>query len=92
LARPIGVLSSTVSTQGCVGRANENWESSRTENEFVHIGENVVVTRQTGYLRGRDGIEVTTHTSAVWSFRKGAVSEVVQYDEDEALEAAGLSE
>jgi ketosteroid isomerase-like protein len=68
------------------------WESIRTEIEFVHIDENVVVTRATGYLRGRDGIEVTARTSAVWTFRKGAVSEVVQYDEDDALEAAGLSE
>ena len=71
----------------------EPWESWRTEiDEFVLVGENVVVTRQTGYLRGREGIEVTARTSAIWTFRDGAVIEVVQYDEDDALEAAGLSE
>jgi ketosteroid isomerase-like protein len=69
------------------------WESWRTViDEFVQVGDNVVVTRQTGHLRGRDGIEVTARTSAIWTFRDGAVSEVVQYDEDDALEAAGLSD
>src|SRR5262245_25297547 len=73
---------------------SELWESWRTEiDEFIQIGENVVVTRQTGYLRGRDGIEVTARTSGVWTFREGAVSEFAQYNEhDEALEAAGLEE
>ena len=71
---------------------SEQWESVRTEIEFVHIGENVVATRQTGYLRGRDGIEVTARTSMIWTFREGAVSEVVHYNEDDAIEAAGLSE
>jgi ketosteroid isomerase-like protein len=72
---------------------HEQWASWRTEiDEFVHVGEDVVVTRQTGYLRGRDGIEVMARTSAVWTFREGAVSAFVHYNEDEALEAAGLSE
>ena len=71
----------------------EQWESVRTEiDEFVHVGENVVVTRTTGYLRGRDGIEVTARTSGIWTFRDGAVSGFVHYNEDEALEAAGLQE
>jgi ketosteroid isomerase-like protein len=72
----------------------EPWESWRNEiDEFVHIGEDVVVTRQTGYLRGRDGIEVTARTSAVWTFREGAVSEFTHYNElEEALQAAGLEE
>jgi ketosteroid isomerase-like protein len=70
----------------------EQWESWRTEiDEYVHVGENVVVTRQTGYLRGRDGIEVTARTSSVWTFRDGAVSAFVHYDEDDALEAARVS-
>ncbi len=61
--------------------------------EFVHIGADTVVTRQTGYLRGRDGIEVTARTSAVWNFRDGALIEFTHYRElDDALEAAGLSE
>ena len=71
----------------------EQWESWRNEiDEIVHVGENVVVTRQTGYLRGREGIEVTARTSMVWTFREGAVSEVVHYDEDDALDAARPSE
>jgi ketosteroid isomerase-like protein len=70
------------------------WESWRTEiDEFVHAGENVVVYRQTGYLRGRDGIEVTARTSVVWTFRDGAVTAIAQFNElEDALEAAGLSE
>ena len=72
---------------------NGQWESWRIEiDEFVPIGENVVVTRQTGYFRGRDGIKVTAHTSSVWTFREGAVSAWVHHDEDGALKAAGLSE
>jgi ketosteroid isomerase-like protein len=68
------------------------WESWRIEiDEFVHVGESVVVTRLTGYFRGRDGIEVPARTSMVWTFREGAVSEAVLYDEDDALKAAGLS-
>jgi ketosteroid isomerase-like protein len=70
------------------------WESWRIEvEEVVHIGEDTVVTRQTGYLRGRDGIEVTARTNWVWTFRDGAISEFTSYPEwKEALEAAGLRE
>lgn len=71
-----------------------HWESWRVEiDEFVHTGEDTVVTRQTGYLRGRDGIEVTARTSAVWTFRDGAMSGFAHYPQlEDALEAAGLSE
>jgi ketosteroid isomerase-like protein len=70
------------------------WESWRIEiDEFVQISEDVIVTRQTGCFRGRDGIEVTTHTNWVWALQDGAVSEFASYHElDEALEAAELSE
>jgi ketosteroid isomerase-like protein len=70
------------------------WDSWRVEtDEFVHVGEDTVVTRGTGYLRGRDGIEVTARTSAVWTFRDGAISEFVLYNDlAEALEAAGVEE
>jgi len=72
----------------------EQWESWRIEvDKMVEVGEDTVVTRQTGYFRGRDGIEVTTRTNWVWIFRDGAVSEFASYNElDEALEAAGLQE
>jgi ketosteroid isomerase-like protein len=75
-------------------RFHEPWQSWRSEiDEFVHIGEDVVVTRQTGTLRGRDGIEVRARTCAIWTFRDGAVSEFAHYTElEQALEAAGLSE
>ena len=68
----------------------EPWESWRIEtDEFIQISEDIIVTRQTGYLWGRDGIEVTTRTSAVWTFREGAVTEFAHYNELEgALEAA----
>jgi ketosteroid isomerase-like protein len=68
------------------------WESWRGEiDECIEVGEDTVVTRQTGYLRGRDGIEVTAHTSAVWKFRDGVVTEWTHYPElEEALEAAGV--
>jgi ketosteroid isomerase-like protein len=73
---------------------HEPWESWRIEiDEFVDVGEDTVVTRQTGYLRGRDGIEVTARQIGVWIFRDGAVSEFTSYNQlGEALEAAGLDE
>ena len=66
------------------------WESWRIEiDEFVHISEDVIVTRQTGCFRGRDGIEVTTHTNWVWALQDGAVSEFASYHElDKALSRA----
>ena len=73
-------------------RFSEPWESWRVEiDEFFHIGEHVVVTRQTGHLQGRDGIEVTARQNGVWTFRDGAVSEFATYNElEDALEAAAL--
>jgi ketosteroid isomerase-like protein len=70
------------------------WESWRIEvDKMVEIGEDTGVTRQTGYFRGRDGIEVTTRTNWVWTFRAGALSEFASYKElEKALEAAGLSQ
>jgi ketosteroid isomerase-like protein len=71
----------------------EPWESWRIEvDELIEVGEDTVVTRQTGYFRGRDGIEVTTRTNWVWTFRDGAGSGFASYPSwNEALEAAGLS-
>jgi ketosteroid isomerase-like protein len=70
------------------------WESWRIEiEELVHVGEEIVVTRQAGHFRGRDGIEVTTRTNWVWTFDDDAVSEFTSYSQwDEALKAAGLRE
>jgi ketosteroid isomerase-like protein len=89
-----GIYETREGVKRVMERFYEPWESYRSEiDEFVHVGEDTVVTRQTGYLRGRDGIEVTARTSAVWTFRDGAVTEWAHYNElEEALEAAGLRE
>ena len=71
-----------------------DWESWHAEvTEFTHVDETLVVTREIGHLRGRDGIEVMARTSAVWRFRDGRAIEYVHYREgDDAHKAVGLSE
>ena len=71
----------------------EPWESVWNEiDEVIDAGDRVV-TCQTGHLRGRDGIEVTTKTSFVWTFRDGVVTHIEAFNERaKALKAAGLSE
>ena len=70
------------------------WESWRTEiDEMVEVGEDTVVARGTGYLRGREDIEVTARNNYVLTFRDGALTELTSYPEwKEDLEAAGLRE
>jgi ketosteroid isomerase-like protein len=70
------------------------WKFWRIEiDEFIQVGEDTVVTRQTGYFRGREDIEVTTRTNWLWTFRDGAMTELTSYPEwEEALEAAGMRE
>jgi ketosteroid isomerase-like protein len=72
---------------------SETFESIRVEaEEFIDAGEHVVVP-QTGYIRGRDGIEATARITLLWTIRDGAVVRICLYqDKHEALEAAGLSE
>ena len=71
----------------------ETFEFTRVEpDEFIEVGDQVVVP-QTGYIRGRDGIEVTARIALVWTLRDGAIVRVCLYQQKrEALEAAGLSE
>ena len=71
----------------------ENWESLRIEpHEFIEAGEHVVVP-WTLHGRGRDGIEVVTRVTWVWTIRDHAIEGVCMYQErQQALEAAGLSE
>jgi ketosteroid isomerase-like protein len=71
----------------------EPWESVRIElDELIDAGEQVVATR-TGFMRGRDGIEVQARITEVWTIRDRAIVRVCLYQEKrEALEAAGLSE
>jgi ketosteroid isomerase-like protein len=71
----------------------EPWESWRMEaDELIDAGEHVVLANTTS-TRGRDGIEVTAHTTWVWTFREGMIARLCYYqDKAQALEAAGLRE
>ena len=75
------------------GDFTDTFESVRVEpDEFIEAGDHVVVP-QTGYIRGRDGIEATARVSLVWTCRDGAIVRICLYQEKrEALEAAGLQE
>ena len=72
---------------------DEVWDEHRIEpHEFVEVGEHVVVP-QTGYIRGRDGIEAAARITLVWTIRDGAIVRISMYQErQDALEAVGLSE
>ena len=71
----------------------ENWESLWAEaDEFIEVEDRVVVP-WTQHLRGRDGIEVTSRVTWVFTIRDGAIVRTTMYQERrEALEAVGLSE
>ena len=68
-----------------------SWESLRFEaGEFTEVGEQVVVP-WTMYARGRDGIEVPSRVTWMWTIRDGAIARACMYQQHEdALEAAGL--
>jgi ketosteroid isomerase-like protein len=72
----------------------EPWESARIQiEEFIPGPADAVVTRQTGYFLGRDGIEVTTHTSWAWQFQDGELVRLLVFNDlHDALAAVGLSE
>jgi ketosteroid isomerase-like protein len=72
---------------------DESWESSRIEvDEFIEAGEHVV-TPNTIYVQGRDGIEVQARGPFVWTIRDGSITRLCFYQErQEAIEAAGLPE
>jgi ketosteroid isomerase-like protein len=69
-----------------------NWESVRVEpHEFIEAGDLVVVPYSL-HLRGRDGIEVVSRPTTVWTIRDGAIERVTMYQErQDALEAVGRS-
>ena len=71
----------------------DSWESLRWEpHEFIEAGEHVVVP-WTLHAEGREGIEVQTRVTWVWTLRDGTVVRATMYQErEEALEAAGLRE
>jgi ketosteroid isomerase-like protein len=70
----------------------EAWESLRLEpHEFIEAGDLVVVPWSM-YVRGRDGIEVVSRPTIVWTIRDGAIERACMYQErQEALEAVGLT-
>jgi ketosteroid isomerase-like protein len=70
-----------------------NWESVRIEpHEFIEV-DDLVVVPYTLHLRGREGIEVVSRPTTVWTIRDGAIQRMVMYQErEEALEAVGLSQ
>jgi ketosteroid isomerase-like protein len=69
----------------------DSWESLRFEaDELIDAGEHVVVP-WTMRARGRDGIEVPSRVTWVWTVRDGAIVRACMYQErEDALEAAGL--
>ncbi len=71
----------------------EAWESVRLQpEEMTEVGNDVVVPI-TAHTRGRDGIEVTSRPTYLFTIRDGAIARICMYQErEEALEAAGLSE
>jgi len=72
-------------------RFAEPWESVHIEIEEIIDTGDQVVSRVTGSLRGRDGIEVKAGNNWLWRFGDGEVTHLVSYREfEEALEAAGI--
>jgi ketosteroid isomerase-like protein len=71
----------------------EAWESVRVEpHEFIDAG-GLVVVPCTMHVRGREGIEVVSRPTTVWTIRNGAIERICMYQErQDALEAVGLSE
>lgn len=71
----------------------DNWEALRFEpEELIDAGEDVVVP-WTMHARGRDGIEVASRVTWIWTVRDGAIARACMYQErEDALAAAGLRE
>jgi ketosteroid isomerase-like protein len=71
----------------------EPWESVRYEpHDPAEAGDRVVI-RFTTHFVGREGIDLETQATWVWTFRGAAVSRVSLYqDHAEALAAAGVAE
>ena len=69
-----------------------SWESVTYEpEELIESGEHVVMPFTT-HFRGRDGIEMQTRATWVWTLRDGTMQRLTLYQErDEALAAAGVA-
>jgi ketosteroid isomerase-like protein len=69
----------------------EHWEAVWIElHEFIEAGDLLVVPQST-HAKGRDGIEVVSRPTLVWTIRDGAIERISMYQErEDALEALGL--
>jgi len=78
-------------TRELLKRFAEPWESLTIETvELVETGDHVVAA-QTLHARGRDGIDVPSRVTWVWTFAGGEITRAAMYQEwDEAAEAVGL--
>lgn len=72
-------------------RFADNWESLTIEaGEIREVGDHVIAT-STLHARGRDGIDVPSTVTWVWTFAGGAIVRMTMYQEwDDAAEAVGL--
>jgi ketosteroid isomerase-like protein len=95
LSRAIGPqhgVFSLAQIRGFWAEFSDAWESVRLEpHEFIEAGEHVVVP-WTMHARGREGIEVMSRVTWVWTIRDGTVVRASMYQErQDALGAVGLS-
>jgi ketosteroid isomerase-like protein len=96
MSRAVGPVSGVLSLDQ-LRRALEDfagyWESLRIEpHEFIEAGDRLVMPH-TVHVRGRDGIEVVSRPTFVWTIRDGAIERVTLYQErQDALEDLGLLE
>jgi ketosteroid isomerase-like protein len=68
----------------------ETFESTRLEADNFIVADEHVIVPQTGYLQGRDGIEVTARVTLVWTIRNGRIARLCLYQGlPEALESVG---
>ncbi len=72
---------------------DEDWDTKLTPQEFIDVGDQVVVL-QHELRRGRgSGAEVEAETAVLFGLRDGCVIRIQGFmDQHHALEAAGLSE
>ena len=70
------------------------WDEVRLEiDDPVEIEDDLLLTENVTYLRGRDGIEVQARSAWLITFEDGQQTSLTMYQtKQEALEAAGLEE
>jgi ketosteroid isomerase-like protein len=75
-----------------VQRFLATWDEARLEvDDPVEIEDDLLLTENVTYLRGRDGIEVQARSAWLIRFRDGKQTALTMYQtKQEALEAAGI--